>query len=135
MSDNNMAAKISKLRQEKNLTLEEMAQKVGVSKSTVLKWESGSISNMRRDKIAKIAKALNVSPVYLMGWDENQNDLDDQSAPPDYYYNKEVRELADFLHKNPDYKVLFDASRKVKPEDIEFVKTMIERMGGNDGTD
>lgn len=40
--------------------------------------------------------------------------------------------MAEFLYRNPDYKVLFDASRKVKPEDIDFVKQMIDRMGGND---
>lgn len=36
--------------------------------------------------------------------------------------------MAQFLYENPDYKVLFDASRKVKKEDIEFVKEMIDRM-------
>lgn len=29
------------------------------------------IANMRRDKIAKLADALNVSPAYLMGWNES----------------------------------------------------------------
>ena len=32
------------------------------------------------------------------------------------------------MYENPDYKVLFDASRKVKKEDIEFVKEMIDRL-------
>lgn len=36
--------------------------------------------------------------------------------------------MAQFLYENPDYKVLFDASRKVKKEDIQFVKEMIDRM-------
>ena len=49
---------------------------------------------------------------------------------PEYYLDPEAAELAEFLHKNPDYKVLFDASRNVKPEDIEFVCQMIDRMGG-----
>lgn len=44
--------------------------------------------------------------------------------------NDEAKDLAEFLFKNPDYKVLFDASRKVKPKDIEFVKNMIDRMNG-----
>ena len=33
--------------------------------------------------------------------------------------------------ENPEYKVLFDASRKVKREDIEFVKQMMDRMRGD----
>lgn len=63
-----MSEKIRKLRISKNMTLEELGNKVGVGKSTVRKWETGAIANMRRDKIAKIANALDVSPAYLMGW-------------------------------------------------------------------
>ena len=38
--------------------------------------------------------------------------------PDRYYPNPEARNMAQFLFENPEYKVLFDASRKVKPEDI-----------------
>ena len=48
------------------LTLEEVGQHVGVGKSTVRKWETGAISNMRRDKIAKLAEILEVDPVYII---------------------------------------------------------------------
>lgn len=53
-------------RKQLNLTLEEVGNIVGVSKSTVKKWESGDISNMRRDKIALLAQALQISPVQLI---------------------------------------------------------------------
>ena len=53
-------------RRELNLTLEEIASVVGVSKSTVKKWEAGYIKNMRRDKINKLAKVLNVSPLEIL---------------------------------------------------------------------
>ena len=56
-------------RKELGLTLEDVGKIVGVTKSTVKKWESGYIENMRRDKIALLAKALNVSPLYIMGID------------------------------------------------------------------
>lgn len=62
--------KIHNLRLERGMTLEEVASIVGVGKSTVRKWETGDIANMRRDKIAKLAKALGTTPAYLMGWDE-----------------------------------------------------------------
>lgn len=65
-----MAQRIKELRQEKKLTLEQVADVVGVGKSTVRKWETGMIANMRRDKIADLAKALGTTPAYLMGWDE-----------------------------------------------------------------
>ena len=69
----NMAERIKNLRKEKGMTLEEVAIKVGVGKSTVRKWETGMIANMRRDKIASLANALGTTPEYLMGWDEKNS--------------------------------------------------------------
>lgn len=63
--------KIKRLRLNQGMTLEEVGQQVGVGKSTVRKWESGEIANMRRDKIAVLANALHVSPAYLMGWEDS----------------------------------------------------------------
>ena len=70
MSD--MSKRIYNLRKEQNKTLEDIATVVGVGKSTVRKWETGMIANMRRDKIAKLAEALNTTPAYLMGWVDNE---------------------------------------------------------------
>lgn len=63
---------IKNRRLELGLTLEEVGNIVGVSKATVLRWESGEIQNMRREKIAKLAQALVTTPEYLMGWGENE---------------------------------------------------------------
>lgn len=78
-----MGVRIKKLRLENNMTLEELGNKVGVGKSTVRKWENGMIANMRRDKIAKLAEALNVSPAYLMGWNESSAPLVIDYQKPD----------------------------------------------------
>ena len=67
-----MSQRIKELRKEKGLTLEQVADIVGVGKSTVRKWETGMIANMKRDKIANLAKALGTTPAYLMGWTESQ---------------------------------------------------------------
>ena len=72
MDENCMAKKIKELRLARGLTLEQVATAVGVGKSTVRKWETGMIANMRRDKIAALAKALGVTPEYLMGWEEQK---------------------------------------------------------------
>lgn len=61
---------IKSRRKELNKTLEQVANDCDVSKATVLRWESGEIKNIRRDKIAKLAKSLNVTPGHLMGWDD-----------------------------------------------------------------
>lgn len=57
---------INNRRTELGLTLEEVGNAVGVSKSTVKKWEDGFISNMKRDKIAKLAQVLKLNPVSLI---------------------------------------------------------------------
>lgn len=70
--ENNLAYKIKELRQKRGMTLEEVANIVGVGKSTVRKWETGMIANMKRDKIALLAKALGTTPAYLMDWEEDK---------------------------------------------------------------
>lgn len=62
---------IKKRRNELNLTLEQIGNYVGVSKSTVKKWETGYIDNMKRDKIALLAEVLQVSPLCILGIDSD----------------------------------------------------------------
>lgn len=69
----NMGQRIRDRRIALELTLDELGKRVGVGASTVRKWETGYIKDMRSDKIQKVADALDVTPAYLMGWDESQN--------------------------------------------------------------
>lgn len=57
-------------RLEKNMSLEEVGNLVGVGKSTVRKWENGMIENMGRDKIVALSKALDISPLDILGMSE-----------------------------------------------------------------
>jgi len=75
-----ISEKIRILRNNLGLTLEEVGNYVGVSKSTVRKWETGEIANMRRDKIARLAEVLQTTPEYLMGW---SNSPDKNKKPAD----------------------------------------------------
>ena len=80
-----MGQKIYKLRKEKGMTLEELGNKVGVGKSTVRKWENGMIANMKRDKIIKVAQALNVNEAWLMGYDvPKERNFFDITKDPNY---------------------------------------------------
>lgn len=56
-----------KLRRQKlGLTMKSLADKVGVSETTISRWESGKIANMRRNVLLELAKALEVNPIDLM---------------------------------------------------------------------
>ncbi len=56
-------------RKEKGLTLRAVADVVGVSEGTVSRWESGDIKTMRRDKIEKLSRLLDIPPAVLLDWD------------------------------------------------------------------
>lgn len=62
-------------RIELDLTMLDVAKKVGVSEGTISRWESGNIANMKRDKIAALADALDISPSVIMGWNEPTEDV------------------------------------------------------------
>lgn len=57
-------------REELNMSYQTLSDKVGISKSTLQRYETGYIKNMPIDKLEDIAKALCVPPSYLMGWDD-----------------------------------------------------------------
>ena len=58
--------------------MEELGKKVGVQRSAVNKWEKGVVTNIRSSTIAKIAYALDVSPVWLLGLEDDQQKQDEE---------------------------------------------------------
>ena len=57
--------KIAKARREKRLTQEELADRLGVSRQAVSKWESGA-ALPETDKLARLSGLLGVSCDYLL---------------------------------------------------------------------
>ena len=99
---------------KRGITISALEKELGFANASLAK----SPGAIKSDRLLAIAKFFGVSMEYLMG---------EEAEKEEYYYDPESAQYAEFLHKNPDYKVLFDASRKVKPEDIAFVREMIER--------
>lgn len=117
---------IKRLRSSAGLTQVELAEKLGVSRSTIGMYETGT-RNPDSEMLEKIADLFNVDIDYLLGRTNKTTFMPETIG--NYYLDDEARELAEFLHKNPGHRVLFDASRKVKPEDIKMVKELIDRLG------
>lgn len=61
--------RIKNRRNELMMSYQDLADKTGLSKSTLQRYETGSIKNMPIDKLGILANALNVNPVWLMGYD------------------------------------------------------------------
>ena len=64
--------KIRIAREAKGLTQEELGAVCGVSKQTIYKYEQGIITNIPSDKVELICSELDISPVYLMGWEAGE---------------------------------------------------------------
>lgn len=136
-------------RLELQLTLEDVAKRVGVSPATISRWESGDIANMRRDRIAALAEALQISPAVIMGWDV------DTTLPPGVHkpqfkkvpmlgYAAAGQPLEDLNQDTPYYDVdnkydvdfcitvrgdsMIDAN--INDGDIVFIKSMPEVPNG-----
>lgn len=61
---------IKKRRVELGLTIADIADACGVSEATVSRWENGRIANMKRSRIADLAKALQLSPSVIVGTED-----------------------------------------------------------------
>ena len=113
------------LRTKKGYSQDDIANMLGYkSFTTIQKWESG-VSEPPLKALKKLSEIFNIDMNDLATKKLSLNTNEDNNV---YYLDDDARDMAQFLYENPDYKVLFDASRKVKKEDIEFVKEMIDRM-------
>lgn len=106
----NTGERIKQLRIARGMTLEELGQKVGVGKSTVRKWETGAIANMRRDKIAKLADALGTTIDDILGLE----------SPP----QATAPEEDDF----PEVRIIARAGKKMTPERKADMMRMLKMM-------
>ena len=113
------------LRTKKGYSQDDIANMLGYkSFTTIQKWESG-VSEPPLKALKKLSEIFNIDMNDLATKKLSYNTNEDNNV---YYLDDDARDMAQFLYENPDYKVLFDASRKVKKEDIQFVKEMIDRM-------
>ena len=87
--------KIRALRKAIGMTQEELGEKIGVQKAAINKYETGLVVNLKRGTIHKLAKALGVSPVYLLDDDNSdESNLDQRLLNAFHAASAEARELA-----------------------------------------
>lgn len=101
----------------------DIVRELGIPFSTVSNWING-LKMPRMGKIEMLAEYLHCEKSDLI---EDKGD----KVPETYYLNDDAKDLAKFLFDNPEYKTLFESYRKVKKEDIQFIKDMISRMTGD----
>lgn len=71
---NTIGERIRLAREKIGMSQVDMADKIGVSKQNLYKYERGLVTNIPSDKIELIGKLTGVSPAYLMGWDATETE-------------------------------------------------------------
>lgn len=64
--------KIKHLREINEMSLEDLAQKTGVNRTTIMRYEKGNTEKFPTSQVVPFATALHTTPEYLMGWEEQK---------------------------------------------------------------
>lgn len=88
----NIGALIKEKRLAKGMTQDELAELVGVKNSAIAKWENGRVSEIKRSNLKKLADALGISPVQLLG-DVESNPVGTAAELANIYMDVELRKM------------------------------------------
>ena len=118
---------IKNRRIELKITQSELAAKVGYAdKGMISRIENGKI-NLSQGQLYKFAEALETTPSALMGWSEEKGG--------GYYTSEETAKKAQELFENEEMRLLFDAAKDCKPEDLQMAADLLRRLKGTNPND
>lgn len=104
-------------RLQLGMSYQDLADKTGMSKSTLQRYETGFIKNIPLSKVEDLALALQVTPEYLMGWEA-------KAESP--VMDSETLQMMSEAFARPEMRALFSASRNATKDDIEKSIRIIE---------
>ena len=85
-------------RKELGLSADTVAEKIGVSRSNVYRYEKGDIENLPLEILLPLSEVLRTTPHYLMGWNIN-NDINEIYNQLNNDRQKKVYDFADLQLK------------------------------------
>lgn len=119
--------RIKQRRLELGYTADMLAKMLNKNRATIYRYENGDIENMPIDVLEPLAKALNTTPAYLMGWNDSEQSV--EPKPKDgYYTDPEAAEFAEYLRTRPGARMLFSAAKDISKEDLEKAVEYIELL-------
>lgn len=114
--------RLKSIMKERKITQTELAKRTGIRQSSISDWLNDRYEP-KQDKVYIIAKALNVSPAWLLGYDEN---IPTNEPSTNYYLDAETAEYAEMLRTRPEMRMLFSASRGISKEEMQEAVNYIE---------
>jgi transcriptional regulator with XRE-family HTH domain len=119
--------RIKQRRLELGYTADMLAKMLNKNRATIYRYENGDIENMPIDVLEPLAKALNTTPAYLMGWKDSDQSVE-QKSTDGYYTDPEAAEFAEYLRTRPGARMLFSAAKDISKEDLEKAVEYIELL-------
>lgn len=119
--------RIKQRRLELGYTADMLAKMLNKNRATIYRYENGDIENMPIDVLEPLAKALNTTPAYLMGWMDAEQSVE-QKSTDGYYTDPEAAEFAEYLRTRPGARMLFSAAKDISKEDLEKAVEYIELL-------
>ena len=110
-----MKERIKQLCREKGITIRKVETDLGLSNGYISKLDT---SDPSASKIQAIAVYLETTVDYLISGKKTDN----------YYLNDMTAEIAQAVYDDPDLRLLFDAARKAKPENVRLAAEMLRRF-------
>ena len=117
--------RIKQRRLELGYTADALAKLLNKNRATIYRYENGDIENMPIDVLEPLAKALNTTPAYLMGWTDSQQSIEPKNTEG-YYTDSEAAEFAEYLRTRPGARMLFSAAKDMSKEEMEETVKYIE---------
>lgn len=92
MTNAEIGNRIKYARGLRNVTLDDIAKKVGVAKSTIQRYEAGKIATIKIPVVESIAIALNVNPSWIVGKSDDM-ELPSQKIPKIMQYFNQLNDI------------------------------------------
>lgn len=116
-----LAKNIRYLRKKHNLSQEDVANKLGYkSFTTIQKWESG-VAEPSVIVVRKLAELFGVDMNAL-----TTMDMEKMEESGKYYVDPETARKAQELFDDPKLRILFDAAKDSRPEDLQKVADFLK---------
>lgn len=122
-----MGQRIHDKREENHMSVEELADKLNVTRQSVYRWEQGKVKNIDRDYIFKMATLFHVEPEWLMHLEDSPKVTATYNAPGKesvtVTVNKEPIMGAASLRAQ-----LYKAALDVKPENLKVAIELLQSL-------
>lgn len=105
--------KMKEILKAKNMTYDTLAEKTGMSKSSIAKIFGGFNENPTMKFLKSIANALECSMDDFFEWEE------EPTSP--YYLDRKTAKIAQEIFSNPEYRSLFDTLNDLTHAQIQAV--------------